>query len=287
MEAKNILKLSVFFALFVVLAPISIQAAVLDSITDLQCIYSGTPGKIQLSWTAPAGNPAEYEVRYSSGTINAENYSNANPYNYSQSGSNTGVLVTGFAQNKNWFFAVKAADNDGYSAISNVVSCQANKVNAQTYPSSTVSNLVSGSEIPAGKDFLVKGASSDQGGSSIQKVEISFDGGSTWKTTSPVKAVSTGFDWQYNWVAPMAGNYSIKTRAADWLGAQENSSSSLNVKVMEQSSTTTTSTNTISTSTTAVATSTTSTTAQSEDQQKRSLLIQIIQLLLQLLGSKQ
>lgn len=286
MEAKKILKLSVFFALFVVLAPISIRAAAPEGITSLQCSYSGTPGKIQLSWTAPAGDPARYEVRYSSGTINADNYINANPYNYSQSGSNTGVLVSGFAQNKNWFFAVKAANSDGYSAISNVVSCRANKVNAQTYPSSTVSNLASGSEIPTGKDFLVKGESSDQGGSSVQKVEISFDNGSTWKATSPVKASGTGFEWQYNWASPKAGDYSIKTRAADWLGAQENSSSSLSIKVIEQSSTATTSTSTISTSTAAGTTSTAGATAQSEDQQKRSLLIQIIQILLQLLGGK-
>jgi len=282
MEAKNIIKLSVFFALFISLAPISIQAAAPNAITDLQCSYSGTRGNIRLSWTAPDGNPTGYEMRYSLGSINAENYSNATTYNHSQSGSNTDFLVTGFAQNKNWFFAIKAVNSDGYSTISNVVSCQANNVNAQTYPSSSVSNLASGSEIPAGKDFFVKGASFDQGGSSIQKVEISLDNGSIWQTVLPIKATSTGFEWQYNWIAPKAGDYSIKTKATDWLGAQENSSSSLNVKVVEQISGQ--STTTVQAATTSQPVS--STTASQDDQQRRSLLIQIIQLLLQLLGRK-
>jgi hypothetical protein len=290
MEAKNIIKLSVFFALFVGLAPVSIRAAAPGAIADLQCNYSGTPGNIQLSWTAPAGNPTGYELRYDLAEITAGNFNNATPYNYAWSGSAKSVLATGFAQNRNWFFAIKAVNGDGVSAVSNTVSCQANimaGVNAATYPSSSVSNLTFGSEVPAGKDFLVKGASSDQGGSSVQKVEISFDNGLTWQKTLAVKAAGTGFEWQYNWIAPKAGEYSIKTRATDWLGAQENSSSSLSVKVAaEQGGGQAAATTTVQTATTTATTSQSTSTASQDEQQKRNFLIQIIQILLQILSRR-
>ena len=281
MEAKNILKLSVFFALFISLAPISIQAAAPSAIADLRCSYSGTPGNIQLSWTVPSGNPTGYELRYDLLSITETNFNDASPFNYGWTGAENSLLVTGFAQNKDWYFAMRASSGDGVSALSNVVHCQANTivgVNAATYPSSAITNLSFGSEIKAGEDFLIKGTSSDQGGSSIKKVEISFDNGSTWLAASPASETATGFEWQYNWAAPKAGNYLIKTKATDWLEAQENSSSSLTVKVVEQDGGQTV-------TTTAETLQPTSTVSQ-EDQQKRSLLIQIIQILLQILSRR-
>lgn len=285
MEARKIIRLSVFFALFVSLAPISIQAAVPNAITDLQCSYSGTPGNIQLSWTVPSGNLTGYELRYDLLDITETNFNDASPFNYGWTGAENSLLVSGFAQNKYWYFALRATNADGASALSNVVHCQANTmagVNAVTYPSSTISNLSSGSEIKTGGDFLVEGTSSDQGGSSVKKVEISFDNGSTWATVSPTRQVGTGFEWQYRWVSPEAGDYSIKTRAIDWLDAQENQTSSLAVKVVEQQS----GSEAAITQTSGGSQTSTSTTVSQDEQQRRNLLIQLIQLLIQLLSQK-
>ncbi|MFA7714619.1 MAG: hypothetical protein WCX77_00720 [Candidatus Paceibacterota bacterium] len=288
MEAKNIIKLSVFFALFIVLAPVSIKASAPSAITDLYCAFSGTPGSIWLSWTVPAGSPTGYEVKYSLSGISDGDYNYAPAYSQSWSGSAAQGLVENLAQNKNWFFVMKAVNSDGTSSISNAVSCQPNNpatsTTLATVPSSSLSNLQAGAEVPAEKNYIIKGSSSDIGGSSIQKVELSLDGGATWQKTVAVKQVGTGFEWQYNWLAPKAGDYLIKTKAIDWLGAQENSSSSLSVKVaVEQSSSQTAATTTVQAATT---TSQSTSTASQDDQQKRNLLIQIIQILLQILSRR-
>jgi len=291
MEAKNILKLSVFFALFVVLAPISIQAAAPASITDLRCYYSGTPGSILLAWTAPSGTPTGYEAHYSYSGINEGNYSLSRAYSQSWEGSATRGLLSGLDQTQYLFFAMKAVNGDGVSGLSNVVWCKAASETAsvQSAPSSTISNLQAGSQIPENKNYMINGSSTDIGGLLIQKVEISMDDGQTWHGTA-LKQTASGADWEYNWISPKAGEYLLRSRAASQTDAVETPKAAIKVEVVQQivvqnqSSTATTSTSTINA--TAAATSTTSTAAQSEDQQKRSLLIQIIQLLLQLLGSK-
>ncbi|MFA5643788.1 MAG: hypothetical protein WC949_04475 [Candidatus Paceibacterota bacterium] len=289
MEGRDLVKFSVFFAFAIVLAPVSIRAAAPDPITDLKCVYSGTLGSVRLTWTVPSGSPASYQMRYNLMNITEGNYLNATPYNQNWAGSANDVYATGLAQNTNWFFAMKAVGADGVSAISNIATCQANPVagaNAPTTPGSAISNLASGSEIPAGTDFTITGTSFDQGGSSVQKVEISFDDGATWRNAAAVKASVSGFDWSYKWASPAAGDYLIKTRATDWLGYQENPAAALSVKAAVQSSaaatTAATSTQTTVSTTTTAGTTTTSTTDQNQAQ--RNLLIQIIQILLQRLG---
>jgi len=289
MEGRDLVKFSVFFAFAIVLAPISIRAAAPSAITDLSCSYSGTPGNIRLSWTVPSATPTGYQMRYDLMNITEGNFINATPYNQAWAGSSNSVLAIGLPQNINWFFALKAVNADGTSAVSNVVSCQANTVagvNPATTPSSSISNLVSGSQIPAGQNYLITGSSADVGGSSVQKVEISLNDGASWQNTLAVKQSGTGFTWQYNWLAPQAGDYLVKTRATDWLGYQETPAAALSVKAVVQSAATTTtaatSTQTTVSTTTTAGTTTTSTTDQNQAQ--RNLLIQIIQILLQRLG---
>jgi hypothetical protein len=65
----------------------------------------------------------------------------------------------------------------------------------------------------------IKGTSLDNKKiSSIQKVEISTDGGATWFLTEPVSSNDDyGFTWKYDWNPPKEGSYILKTRATDWM----------------------------------------------------------------------
>ncbi|MDD4875450.1 MAG: Ig-like domain-containing protein [Candidatus Pacebacteria bacterium] len=277
MKAKNILKLSVFFALIVVLAPFSIKAAAPDAITDLRCAFSGTPGSVWLWWSLPAGSPTSYEVKYALSGINDVNYDLAYAYSQSWSGTSVKGFVGGLAQDRTWFFAMKAVNGDGSSGISNIVWCQPDNPTSTvltTVPSSSIANLQEGMEITAGQDFVIKGQSVDEGGSSIQKAEISLDDGETWQKTVAAKAIDTGFEWEYNWTAPSEGEYSIKARAIDYMGVQEEPADAIGVKVVSQTQT-------------AEETSKGENSQEEDDnQQRRNLLIQIIQILLQLLSGK-
>ena len=53
-------------------------------------------------------------------------------------------------------------------------------------------------------------------GSGIQKVEVSTDGGTTWKPANGTIL------WSYSWTAPENGTYVIKSRATDNVGNVEN-----------------------------------------------------------------
>lgn len=278
MKAEKILKLSVFFALFAVLSPFSIQAAAPDAITDLRCAFSGTPGSVWLSWSVPAGSPASYEVKYALSGINDGNYSLAYTYNQSWDGSAVKGFVGNLTQNQTWFFVMKAINLDGSSGISNVVWCQPNNPAESealiTVPVSNILNLQNESSIFAGQDFIVKGNSSVSGGSSVQKVEISFDNGETWQKTVATKAIDTGFEWEYNWKAPLAGDYLIKTRATDWLGAEEDPAEAVSIKVVQEQEQ----------SSQEKENDSSGSDSQVQEQQRRALLIQIIQILIQILS---
>ena len=201
--------------------PLLVQAAPPNPITDLGCVFSGTPGNVWLSWSVPAGDPTSYDVRYSLGAINAANFNNAWQFTQTWPGAATQGLVTALSLNQTYFFAMKAINNDGPSTISNVVWCQASAQeilgNEKIPPYSSITNLEDGATILAGEDYLIQGNSSDTGGSSVQKVEISFDGGKNWQKTTAIKQVGSGFEWKYLWQNPEIGEYFLKTRAFDWL----------------------------------------------------------------------
>jgi hypothetical protein len=288
MEAKNIIKLSVFFALFISLAPVSIMAAAPDAIVDLRCFYSGTPGGIFLSWTAPSGSPTGYEVRYSVSGLNESNYNYSTVYAQAWASSAVKGYVGNLDQSQYLFFAMKAINGDGSSAISNIVWCKANggEPLVQSAPSSSISNLQNDSQIPENKNYMINGSSTDAAGLSIQRVEISMDDGKTWTGTA-LKQTASGSDWEYNWILPKAGEYLLKTRATGQTDVMEDPKAAIKVKVVPPAVQGQSSTTTIAAATSTIsATSTASTTIQSEDQQRRSLLIQIIMILLQLLGRR-
>lgn len=102
-------------------------------------------------------------------------------------------------------------------------------------PISTISDPISGATITPGQNYTIKGKSIDSGGSSVQNAEISFDGGVSWVAVTPKDAITgsltNGFYWEYVWSSPVAGDYTIKARAIDWLGNRETPVSSTAVTV--------------------------------------------------------
>jgi hypothetical protein len=87
--------------------------------------------KVDLTWTAPSDVPSgpvnHYEVRYSTSTITAGNWSSAtlvsNPPTPANPGTAEAFTVTGLSASTTYYFAIKSFDSTGLvSALSNVVS---------------------------------------------------------------------------------------------------------------------------------------------------------------------
>ena len=71
--------------------------------------------------------------------------------------------------------------------------------------------------ISAGQEYVIKGISSDAGGSSVQKVEVSVDNGQTWLVAESDGDFSYAgsYEWKYVWKSPTAGEYTVRSRATD------------------------------------------------------------------------
>ncbi|MBR0670174.1 DUF4082 domain-containing protein [Neoroseomonas soli] len=76
-------------------------------------------------------------------------------------------------------------------------------------PTSQVSTPGGGLTVTEGQRVLLTGTAADVGGR-VAAVEVSTDGGQNWRA-----ATLTGNTWSYTWVAPLAGAYSIMSRAVD------------------------------------------------------------------------
>ena len=83
----------------------------------------------------------------------------------------------------------------------------------RTPPSSSISS-VSGNSVVEGSTVTVTGTATDTGGGVVGGVEVSSDGGQTWHPASGVVG-STTMNWNYSFVAPATGSYTIETRAVD------------------------------------------------------------------------
>lgn len=77
-----------------------------------------------------------------------------------------------------------------------------------TGPSVTVTSPASGVTVPALKPVTIKGTASDSGGA-VARVEVSTDGGSTWKAATGLTS------WSYSWTPTTPGPASVKVRAVD------------------------------------------------------------------------
>ncbi|GAB1366536.1 hypothetical protein MASR1M36_14070 [Candidatus Cloacimonadaceae bacterium] len=150
--------------------------------------------------------------------------------------------------NHTWY--VKAFDNAGGESSSAYGSFMVDV--DITPPSSSITNPIA-SQYIGGASYLIFGTASDNtGGSGVQKVEISFDGGNNWLLTTQIgrsetrgetqfasnqtpqlQRVGNGdqlsassrinrqnstrdvYNWQYNWTGYQTGSVTIKTRATD------------------------------------------------------------------------
>ena len=98
-------------------------------------------------------------------------------------------------------------------------------------PSSNITSPTAGATISAGEKYTIKGTAEDSGGSLVQGVEVSLDGGKTWSTAKIKSALANVFPWEYVWQNPTEGEYTIKARATDTVGNIESPSAGVKVTV--------------------------------------------------------
>ena len=77
-----------------------------------------------------------------------------------------------------------------------------------TKPTSTITSPTGGSTLQPGSAVTITGTASDLGGR-VGGVEVSTDGGTTWRRAAGRS------NWTYSWTPTVAGNFTVKSRAAD------------------------------------------------------------------------
>jgi len=206
----------------------------------LTCTPDISAGAIWLRWTVPsgvAGSPA-YEVKYVQGNI--IDYTAASTYSQNWTVGTAGLpqqeLATGFNPGTQYTFAIKSQDGLGnWSEASNPTTCVA--------PHGQVDSIAPTSEIdsPSDKSILlippsitIKGSATDTGGSSIQKVEISLDGGANWILATITESLDNKSNWEFVWEGPGVGNYNLKTRATDWMNNVETVGAGINISIVSE-----------------------------------------------------
>ncbi|MFC7618130.1 DUF4082 domain-containing protein [Actinokineospora soli] len=96
-----------------------------------------------------------------------------------------------------------------------------------TGPTVTVNGLSEGQTIPAGTNVNINGTAADVGGGVVAGVEVSIDGGATWKRATGLE------NWSYPWTPSTLGPATIKVRASDD-GATMGATKTVNVTIGAQ-----------------------------------------------------
>ncbi|WP_330300148.1 DUF4082 domain-containing protein [Streptomyces sp. NBC_00503] len=78
-----------------------------------------------------------------------------------------------------------------------------------TGPAVTVTSPAANATVPALRPVTVTGTAGDSGGGVVARVEVSTDGGTTWKAATGVGS------WSYTWTPTAPGSVQIKVRAVD------------------------------------------------------------------------
>jgi hypothetical protein len=84
-----------------------------------------------------------------------------------------------------------------------------------TAPTSTITSPSAGASLSDGSAVTVSGTAADTGGGVVAGVEVSTDGGSTWRPATTVSTPNTSVTWTYSWVAHGNPSTVIKSRAVD------------------------------------------------------------------------
>ncbi len=218
----------------------------------LICASSGQAGAIWLSWTIPYGVKAAgatYEGQYHSGNAvtwdGAGNVAFGTTWVTGTPGASAQELVTGMNTLTQYSFRMHTLGNNALeSADSNLVTCSAPSSSGapvdSVAPTSYITSPAMNAVLLAGQDIVIKGTARDTGGSSAQKVEVSTDGGTNWSNATVTSNVDGNLIWEYTWVKPAVGSYTIKTRATDWVSNVETVGAGITVTTSNTATTTTT-----------------------------------------------
>ncbi len=94
-----------------------------------------------------------------------------------------------------------------------------------TAPVSAISSPTTGTSLPIGAAVTISGTATDAGGGVVGGVEVSVDGGTTWRMAS-----GRG-NWSFTWTPTVSGTAVIRTRATDDSGNIESPSAGVTVSV--------------------------------------------------------
>ncbi len=93
-------------------------------------------------------------------------------------------------------------------------------------PTSVVTSPANGGTVGSGDRITITGTASDGGGGVVAGVEVSVDGGTTWKAAQGTAS------WTFDWTPGAPGSVAIRTRAIDDSGNRENAGSGSTVSVV-------------------------------------------------------
>jgi len=239
MSKKIFLILITLISLFLLTDIAKAQPA---TISDLSCRPDTSAGAVWLVWTVPLGvaSSSAYDIRFVQG--NTINFDTAIVFSQSWPTGLVGFpkqeLVTGLNQGTQFTFAIKSRDASGnWSTVSNQATCFAPTSTGgdKTPPQSFIIKPGYNATVPASTTYVIEGRALDRGGSSVQKVEISFDNAKSWSDAKITDVSDINYLWQYVWLNPAVGQYKIQTRATDWMGNVESPGLGTPVQVVSPS----------------------------------------------------
>ena len=99
---------------------------------------------------------------------------------------------------------------------------------ASTDTAAPTSTITTPGTAAVGTSLTLSGTASDTGGGVVGGVEVSVDGGATWRRASGRSP------WTYTWTPTASGTYNIKSRAADDSGNLETPAGGISVAVANQ-----------------------------------------------------
>ncbi len=92
-------------------------------------------------------------------------------------------------------------------------------------PSSAVASPTQGATVAPGVAITISGTATDAGGGVVAGVEVSVDGGTTWRRANGRAT------WSYGWTPPTSGSVTIRSRAVDDSGNLEPPSAGVTVSI--------------------------------------------------------
>jgi hypothetical protein len=104
-----------------------------------------------------------------------------------------------------------------------------------TRPTSTITSPTDGATVLIGTPVAITGTASDAGGGSVDRVEVSVDGGATFSAATGTNS------WSFNWTPSFPGPATIKSRAVDNAGNVQDPPAEITVLVADNTPPTVTS----------------------------------------------